>query len=187
VALTFDDGPNPTYTPQILNLLREYGIKATFCLIGVNVRNHPELVQRIVREGHTLCNHTWNHDLQLGTRSVAEIRSDLQRTNDEIHRAMPGAKISYFRHPGGNWTAAAVQVATELGMTPLHWAVDPRDWDRPGTDEIIHTVISQTRAGSIVLMHDGGGDRSQTVEACRTILPNLKSRFALIALPPRSA
>jgi peptidoglycan/xylan/chitin deacetylase (PgdA/CDA1 family) len=138
-----------------------------------------------VREGHALCNHTWSHDLTLGQKTDAEIRSDLQRTNDAIHLAVPGATISYFRHPGGNFTPRAVRIAAELGMTSIYWDVDPRDWSNPGAWAISQSVISRTRAGSIVLMHDGGGDRSQTVTACKTIFPNLKSRFRLIPLPPR--
>jgi len=188
VALTFDDGPSPDYTPQILDLLRTYGVKATFCVIGVNVRSHPDLVRAIVRDGHTLCNHTWAHDLNLGRRSAEEIRSDLERTNDEIHLAVPGAPITYFRHPGGNFTPAAVKIARELGMASIGWTVDPRDWDtgRQGpalTGRIVTVVERCTAPGAIVLSHDGGGDRRWTVEAYRTLLPWLSERFTLIALP----
>jgi peptidoglycan/xylan/chitin deacetylase (PgdA/CDA1 family) len=189
VALTFDDGPGP-YTPQILALLRTYGIKATFCLIGVKVAANPGLVQQIVREGHTLCNHTWRHDLHLGTRSPDQIRADLQRTNDEIHRAVPGATIRYFRHPGGNFTPAAIAVAHDLGMTSLGWNVDPSDWDgarhaygAPMINHVIAVVRHTVRPGSIVLSHDGGGDRGSTVAAYRTLLPYLKARYRLVALP----
>jgi peptidoglycan-N-acetylglucosamine deacetylase len=188
VALTFDDGPSPEYTPQILGLLRKYGVKATFCLIGVNVRSHPELVQAIVRDGHTLCNHTWSHDLNLGRRPPEEIRSDLQRTSDEIHAAVPGVPIRYFRHPGGNFTPAAVKIAREMGMVSIGWAVDPRDWEtgRQGpamTGHIVTTVERYATAGAIVLSHDGGGDRHWTVEAYQTLLPWLTQRFKLVAMP----
>lgn len=186
VALTFDDGPVWVYTEQILTLLREHGVKATFCVIGKMAASYPQRIQQIVRGGHTLCNHSWGHEMDLGKRSEAEIRSNLQRANDAIRAAAPGARITYFRHPGGHWTPRAIQVARELGMAPLHWEVDPRDWERPGAAAISERVISQTRAGSIVLLHDGGGDRSGTVEALRTILPTLKSRFALVPMPPRS-
>jgi peptidoglycan/xylan/chitin deacetylase (PgdA/CDA1 family) len=188
VALTFDDGPSPEYTPQILALLRKHGVKATFCLIGVNVRSHPDLVQAIVRDGHTLCNHTWSHDLNLGRRSPEEIRSDLRRTSDEIHAAVPGAPIKYFRHPGGNFTPAAVKIAREMGMTSIGWTVDPRDWEtgRQGsamTGHIVAAVERYTTAGAIVLSHDGGGDRHWTVEAYQTLLPWLAQRFKLVAMP----
>jgi peptidoglycan/xylan/chitin deacetylase (PgdA/CDA1 family) len=182
VALSFDDGPSPDWTPKVLDLLREQGIKATFCLIGTQVRAHPELVARIVREGHTLCDHSWQHDLNLGSRPEAEIRSDLTRTNAEIRRAVPGARIGYFRQPGGKWTPEEVKVAKELGMAPLGWAVDPQDWTRPGAKKIIERVTDNTQKGSIVLMHDGGGDRGQTLEACQTLIPRLKERFRLVSL-----
>jgi peptidoglycan-N-acetylglucosamine deacetylase len=190
VALTFDDGPDPTYTPQILGLLRQYHVKATFCLIGVNVRAHPELVQAIVQDGHTLCNHTWSHDLNLGKKSADVIRADMTRTNDEIRRAVPGAAIPYFRHPGGNFTKAAVAVAKELGMKSLDWTVDPRDWDTHAhavgpsmCNHIVQVLTTQTQPGSIILSHDGGGDRSSTMEAYRSILPALTQRFTLVAMP----
>jgi peptidoglycan/xylan/chitin deacetylase (PgdA/CDA1 family) len=191
VALTFDDGPGDQ-TMAILNLLRASGVKATFCLIGSNVREHPELVQAIVRDGHTLCNHTWLHDLQLGQRSTDVIRSDMQRTNDEIHRAVPGVAIKYFRHPGGAWTAAAVSVAEELGMTSIDWDVDPLDWDTgsygvgPGmVNHIIDSVKQGVQPGSIILSHDGGGDRTSTVAAYQTLLPYLlqERHLRLVPLP----
>jgi peptidoglycan/xylan/chitin deacetylase (PgdA/CDA1 family) len=184
VALTFDDGPDPRWTPEVLSLLRQYRIKATFCVIGVNVVEFPELVREIDAEGHTLCNHSWGHDLGLGNRSYSTILSDMQRTNDAIRAAAPRARISYFRHPGGAWTQAAVTAARSLGMNSLHWDVDPKDWLKPGARSISTTVVGSTVPGSIVLMHDGGGDRRGTADALRSILPNLVTRFPLVALPP---
>ncbi|WP_051366823.1 polysaccharide deacetylase family protein [Hamadaea tsunoensis] len=184
VALTFDDGPDPDWTPQVLDLLARYHVKATFCLIGVNVVQFPALVRRIVAEGHTICNHSWIHDIALGTRTPEWIQADLRRTSDAIHAAAPDAKISYYRQPGGAWTPGIVAIATRLGMTPLHWQVDPRDWMKPGTGSILSTILGDTHPGSIVLMHDGGGNRSQSVAALRTILPNFVARFHLEALPP---
>ncbi|MGR6322395.1 polysaccharide deacetylase family protein [Micromonospora soli] len=183
VALTFDDGPDPQYTPQVLALLNEYGVKATFCVVGQNAQEHPDLIQAIVAEGHTVCNHSWSHDVDLGSRSPDTIRADLLRTSDAIRAAVPNARIAYFRQPGGNWTHPVVSVAEELGMTPLHWAVDPTDWQLPGPQKIITTVLTETRPGSIVLMHDAGGDRSGTVAALHYLLPALLDRFQLEALP----
>lgn len=184
VALTFDDGPDPAWTPQVLELLRQYQIKATFCMIGINVEQFPDLVRQVVAEGHTLCNHSWSHDLRLGKRSPAWILADLSRTNDALHRAAPGAKISYYRQPGGIWTPGIVAAAASLGMSALHWQVDPQDWRKPAAGVISSTIIRNTRSGSIVLMHDGGGNRSHTIAALRSILPNLVGRFQLEALPP---
>lgn len=189
IALTFDDGPSP-FTAPILALLRQQGVKATFCLVGARVAVRPELVRRIVADGHTLCNHTWSHDLKLGTNPTDEIREDLARTNAEIRRAAPGASIKYFRHPGGNFTPRAVSVARQLGMTSIAWNVDPEDWDtktHPAgpemADHIVKFLQGNARPGAIVLAHDGGGDRSGTVAACRRLLPLLKEQYTLAALP----
>ncbi|MEU4551431.1 polysaccharide deacetylase family protein [Micromonospora violae] len=183
LALTFDDGPDPRYTPQVLALLNEYDVRATFCVVGENAQNHPDLIQSIVDAGHTLCNHSWHHDVGLGTRSADAIRSDLLRTNAAIRAAVPNAPIVWYRQPGGAWTYPVVSVARQLGMTPLHWSVDPSDWDVPGAGKITATVLDQAEPGSVVLLHDAGGNRQGTVEALRRILPDLTARFELEALP----
>ncbi|GAA1390859.1 hypothetical protein GCM10009661_82680 [Catellatospora chokoriensis] len=183
VALTFDDGPHPTWTPRVLAALRAKGVKATFCLVGTQVKAHPALVRQIVAEGHTLCNHSWNHEFKLGTWSDAKISSNMRATNNAIHEAAPGAPIRYFRHPGGNWTAAAVRVARSLGMSPLHWTVDPQDWRRPAASTIAGRVVKGTRAGGVVLLHDAGGDRSQTLAALPGIISGLRAKYRLIRLP----
>ncbi|GIG03019.1 polysaccharide deacetylase family protein [Catellatospora citrea] len=183
VALTFDDGPHPTWTPRVLAVLRARGVKATFCLVGTQVKAHPALVRQIVAEGHTLCNHSWNHEFKLGTWSEAKISSNMRATNNAIHEAVPGAPIRYFRHPGGNWTAAAVRVARSLGMSPLHWTVDPQDWRRPAASTISSRVVKGTRAGGVVLLHDAGGDRSQTLAALPGIISGLRAKYRLIRLP----
>jgi len=188
VALTFDDGPSAD-TPQLLAMLRQHNIKATFCVVGVAVQEFPQYVQEIVKDGHTLCNHTWKHDEKLGKKSADTIRADLQRTNDEIRKAVPDAQIKYFRHPGGNFTPAAVQIATELGMVSLGWTVDPSDWNikkwsgNQMTQHIITNVRNNTKPGAVILSHDGGGDRSATLAAYKTLLPELKQQFTLIAMP----
>ncbi|MET8120263.1 polysaccharide deacetylase family protein [Micromonospora sp. NPDC005189] len=183
LALTFDDGPDPRYTPQVLATLREYDVKATFCVVGENAQDHPDLIQAIVADGHTLCNHSWQHDVSLGNRSPDQIRADLRRTNAAIRAAVPDAPIVWYRQPGGAWTNPVVSVARQLGMTPLHWSVDPSDWELPGASKITATVVSQAEPGSVVLLHDAGGDRQGTVDALRRILPDLTARFALEALP----
>jgi peptidoglycan/xylan/chitin deacetylase (PgdA/CDA1 family) len=182
VALTFDDGPDPRWTPQILDQLRAAHVTATFCLIGKQAKRYPELVARIVREGHQLCNHSWRHDLDLGRRPAAEIKADLERTNRAIRAAVPDAEITWFRQPGGRWTEEDVAVARKLGMRPLHWNVDPQDWNHANKKTIIKRVEAAVRPGSIVLMHDGGGDRSQTMAACRQLIPELKQRYGISRL-----
>ncbi|MET8349763.1 MULTISPECIES: polysaccharide deacetylase family protein [unclassified Micromonospora] len=183
LALTFDDGPDPRYTPQVLATLREFDVKATFCVVGENAQDHPDLIQAIVADGHTLCNHSWHHDVTLGNRSADMIRADLSRTNEAIRAAVPDAPIVWYRQPGGAWTYPVVSVAQQLGMTPLHWSVDPSDWEAPGAGKIAASVVTQVEPGSVVLLHDAGGDRQGTVDALRRILPDLTQRFELEALP----
>jgi peptidoglycan/xylan/chitin deacetylase (PgdA/CDA1 family) len=182
VALTFDDGPG-AYTDNILDLLAKYHVKATFCIIGEQVHTYAAQIRRMVAEGHTLCNHTWDHDEKLRNHDDAYIRNELVRTNDAIQAVAPGAKIEYFRNPGGAFGPNTVRIAESLGMKPMMWNVDPSDWKTPGTGAIISNVKSHTHAGSIILSHDGGGDRTQTVAAYSTLLPWLRSHFKLIAMP----
>jgi peptidoglycan/xylan/chitin deacetylase (PgdA/CDA1 family) len=188
VALTFDDGPDPVQTPALLKLLAQQRVHATFCVVGKNVRKYPALVRQIVAGGHTLCNHTWDHDLKLGKRPAAKITDDLRRTNDAIRQASPQAKIRYFRAPGGNFTPRLVGVAKKLGMISIHWKVDPRDWEHPKgetaakhREQLIWRVDEYTRQGAIVLSHDYR--QPDTVAAYRTLLPRLRHRFQLIGLP----
>jgi peptidoglycan/xylan/chitin deacetylase (PgdA/CDA1 family) len=188
VALTFDDGPDPIQTPKILKLLKQHHVHATFCLVGQNVKRHPELVRAIVAGGNTLCDHTWNHSLTIGKKPAAAIRADLQRTKSAILKAAPGAKVEYFRAPGGNFTPRLVSVAKSMGMTSLYWKVDPRDWDHPKGEthaahrqRVISTVERHVGKGAIVLSHDFG--QPDTIAAYRTLLPWLKKRYQLIAMP----
>jgi peptidoglycan/xylan/chitin deacetylase (PgdA/CDA1 family) len=188
VALTFDDGPDPATTPQLLKMLARQRVHATFCLVGKNVQKHPDLVRKIVAGGHTLCDHTWNHSLTLGKQPAAKIKADLARTNAAIRRAAPNAKIKYFRAPGGNFTPRLVGIARQLGMTSIYWRVDPRDWDHPKGEtaaqhrsRVIWRVEHNTHQGAIVLSHDYA--QPDTVAAYRTLLPWLDKRFQLTALP----
>ena len=189
IALTFDDGPDPVNTPLMLDVLRRCGVKATFCVVGYKAAMFPDVIRRMVSEGHTLCNHSWQHNTQLGTYDRDSIRQDLQRTNDAIHRIVPDVRVSYFRAPGGLWTADYATVAHQLGMTPLDWDVDPKDWNLPmyGTGKamtlhIVSWVESHVRPGSIVLSHDY--QKPATTAAYRILLPWLTARFKLIPLPP---
>ncbi|WP_457028522.1 polysaccharide deacetylase family protein [Kitasatospora sp. P5_F3] len=171
VALTLDDGPDPTHTPAVLALLRKYGIRATFFLVGENAAEHPALVREIAGEGHHLANHTWTHP-DLRHLSETRVRDELERTSDLL-QAAAGKPLTWFRAPGGDWSPVALRTCSELGMRPMAWSVDPRDWARPGISLITDRVLKAVQPGSIVLNHDGGGDRSQTIEALRTYLPVL--------------
>ena len=169
LALTFDDGPDPTWTPRVLRLLARAHVHATFCVIGRQAARHPELIRAIVKGGNTLCNHTWSHDEQLGRRSPARMRSEIARTQEAVRRAVGFVPV-LFRMPGGMWTPSVEREARLQGLTPLMWTVDPRDWTRPTPKRIIAGVVRPLRPGSIVLLHDGGGDRMRTLQAVQWLL-----------------
>jgi peptidoglycan/xylan/chitin deacetylase (PgdA/CDA1 family) len=181
VALTFDDGPGP-YTSQVLDVLDRYNVKATFCLIGRQIPDYQSVVERMIDDGMTLCDHSWDHDEAIGTHTPQYVAADLQKTIDAVHRIDSRAQMTYFRNPGGNFTTSTVRVSELLGMRPLYWTVDTNDWRRPGVPAIEKSLMT-ARRGSIVLMHDAGGDRTKTVAALANLLPVLKQRFHLIALP----
>ncbi|WP_354640194.1 polysaccharide deacetylase family protein [Kitasatospora camelliae] len=171
VALTLDDGPDPTHTPTVLKILHDYGIRATFFLVGENVSAHRSLVTDIAQQGHHIANHTWSHP-DLRQLSATAVRDQLERTSDLLQE-LTGKPPTWFRAPGGDFSNNALSACADLGMRPMGWSVDPRDWARPGTAKITSRVLEEIGPGSIVLNHDGGGDRSQTVAALKTYLPVL--------------
>jgi membrane peptidoglycan carboxypeptidase len=170
LALTFDDGPSE-YTPQVLDLLAEYHIKATFCMVGENVSWYPDTVRRIVADGHRLCNHSMHHD-DLGLLSPAAGKADIQGDDAQIERAAPGSVVTYYRAPYGDFGPTA-KIATQLGHTPLGWLVDPDDWKLPGAEVIAQRIEEQLTPRAVVLVHDGGGDRRQTIDALKILIPRL--------------
>lgn len=184
VALTFDDGPHPGQTPQVLDLLAEHHAVATFCMIGEQVRLHPDVVRQVVDAGMRLCNHTVHHDEQLARHPPAAIDEELTDASAALRDAAgTDVAIRYFRAPGGNWTRPMRNIAARQGMRPLGWSVDPRDWTRPGAAKIVSAVEKSVRPGSVVLMHDGGGVRDQTVAALRTLLPWLEDQGYRFTFP----
>jgi len=183
VSLTFDDGPNPPDTLRLLDVLRRRHVRAVFCLWGDHVREHPEVVRRIAAEGHVLCNHSLHHD-DLSALTPEQIRADLVETSTLIRRAVPHARIPYFRAPYGSW-GQSPQVAAELGMQPLGWRLAITDWEPPGTDVLVQRLRDGITPGAVVLLHDGGGDRSQTVAAVDRIIPELRAEGWRFTLPRR--
>jgi peptidoglycan-N-acetylglucosamine deacetylase len=159
-------------------------VKATFCVIGAYAEAYPELIADIVHDGHAMCNHSWFHEFDLGTRSTEEIKANLQRTNDAIQKAAPGAPVAYFRHPGGMWTERAIAAAADLGMESLHWSVDPSDWDKHKGEAYIRDHVKvKTEEGGIVLLHDGGGNQKDMYGALKSILKEFDRRgYVLVAL-----
>lgn len=183
VSLTFDDGPNPADTLSLLDVLRRRHVKAVFCLVGDQVRAHPEVVRRIAAHGHVLCNHSLHHD-DLSVLTPEQIRADLARTSALIRRAVPHARIPYFRAPYGSW-GQSPQVSAALGMQPLGWRLAIADWEPPGTDVLVQRLRDGITPGAVVLMHDGGGDRSQTVAAVDRVIPELRAQGWRFTLPLR--
>ncbi|MFD9595550.1 polysaccharide deacetylase family protein [Kitasatospora sp. NPDC059973] len=182
VALTIDDGPDPRHTPTVLALLEQYRIRATFFLIGENAVQYPDLVREIAARGHHIANHTWTH-ADLRSLSDAKIKDELERTSDLLNKAT-GKPPTWFRAPGGDWSTSSLKIAADLGMRNMAWSVDPRDWARPGTAVITDRILKDVRPGAIVLNHDGGGDRSQTVAALKTYLPVLIDSGYYFTAPP---
>ena len=181
VSFTFDDGPNPADTLRLLDVLRHRRVRAVFCLVGDQVRAHPEVVRRIAAGGHVLCNHSLHHD-DLGPLTPEQIRADLTETSALIRQAVPDARIPYFRAPYGSW-GQSPQVAAALGMQPLGWRLAISDWEPPGTDVLVQRLRDGITPGAVVLMHDGGGDRSQTVAAVDRIIPELRAQGWRFTLP----
>jgi peptidoglycan-N-acetylglucosamine deacetylase len=171
IALTLDDGPDPEWTPRMLSLLAHYRVRATFSVIGRQAAAHPGLVAEVAAAGHVVANHTYTH-ANLRTLIPAKVELEISRATDAIERAA-GRRPTLFRAPGGEWSSEALAVCAREGLRPLDWSVDPRDWSRPGTQRIAEVILSQTGPGSIILEHDGGGDRRQTWEALSVVLPRL--------------
>ncbi|KAB2350960.1 polysaccharide deacetylase family protein [Actinomadura rudentiformis] len=174
IALTIDDGPHPLYTPQVLDVLAEHEVRATFFIIGEQVIEYPKLTRRIADAGHQVCNHTMTHPLSLGRLSTKKVRQEIVEAHDRIAQST-GIVPTFFRAPGGNWSKATLDIIGEHGMLPVDWAVDPQDWRRPGVGSIRRGLL-KCGSGDILLCHDGGGDRSQTVKALRGAIPKLKKR-----------
>ncbi|MFJ4846388.1 polysaccharide deacetylase family protein [Streptomyces sp. NPDC088733] len=186
VALTFDDGPDPTWTPKVLQVLAAHHAKATFCEIGPNAAAHPDLVKRISAAGHRLCDHSVHHDEAQSGKSAAYNRHEILDAQQEISRAAGhGDRVWYYRAPGGDFSPAIRAIAAGHGLRPLGWTVDSEDWRRPGVDSILKNVNSELKPGGIILMHDGGGDRSQTVQALETLLDRLDAAGYTYTFPGR--
>jgi peptidoglycan-N-acetylglucosamine deacetylase len=171
IALTIDDGPSPVYTPQVLRLLARYRVTAAFSMIGIEAQAHPAVAREVADAGHLITNHTWTH-LNLAWLSPAAVTEQMSRGTDAIHAAT-GRVPDLFRAPYGAWSPFVLSQCARTGLAPLGWSVDPRDWSRPGVASIVANIMRNTRTGSIILEHDGGGDRSQTVAALKIVIPRL--------------
>lgn len=183
MVLTFDDGPDPRYTPSILKTLREYDVPAMFFVCGKTAAAAKHLLAEMADDGHVVGNHTWTHPLLTELRRP-RIRSEIERTCDVIEDAY-GARPQWFRAPYGAWNRSVFQIGADLGMEPVAWTVDSLDWTTPGTGAVVRRVEHGAAPGVIVLSHDAGGDRSQTVRALRDYLPRLLDRGYHFTVPRR--
>lgn len=176
VYLTFDDGPHPTWTPKMLAVLRKYGVRAVFFEIGQNVATYPSVTRSLRTYGNLIGNHTWSHpDLTL--LSNTGVTSQLNRMESAL-----GYRPRCVRPPYGATNSRIATIIADRGQRQILWTVDPRDWSRPGTWTIVNRVLANVGPGSRILLHDGGGDRSQTVAAVDILIPKLRARGYVIGL-----
>ncbi|NJL65980.1 MAG: polysaccharide deacetylase family protein [Microcoleus sp. SM1_3_4] len=180
IALTFDDGPWPRTTEQILDILKKNNIKATFFWVGRYLQAFPELGKKVAAADHAIGNHTWNHQYhQYNYRGAAR---EIDRTTSLIQE-VTGVKTSMFRPPGGILTNGLVNYAQKNNYATIMWSADSLDW-RSSTQSLMENVMRQANSGGIVLMHDGGGDRSRTVQALPKIISRLrKEGYRFVTVP----
>jgi peptidoglycan/xylan/chitin deacetylase (PgdA/CDA1 family) len=182
IYLTFDDGPDPRWTPEVLRALEEFGAEATFFVVGTLADRYPDLVASAASQGHAVGIHGYSHT-DLGTLSPPEITAELAAARAVVE-ATTGRPVVCMRPPYGTSAPVVRDVAASMQLDYWMWTVDPWDWKRPGALTISSRVIGSARPGSVVLLHDGGGDRSQTVAALRTILSSLTARGYIFARLP---
>ena len=172
IALTFDDGPGP-YTPQVLSVLEEYHVPATFFEIGENIVQYPQYTQLVASAGYPVENHTWTHP-DLSTIPVSQFPYQIDQTQNEI-RVLTGDTPSCVRPPYDAWDTTVLDQIAVRGLTTMSYSIDPRDWTIPGVQAIVDGVVGAAFPGAVVDMHDGGGNRSETVEALPEIITDLEA------------
>lgn len=174
VAFTFDDGPNPEYTPQILAVLDKYHVRATFFMAGEMAQQYPEVVRLVAEQGHDVGNHTMTHPEAPKVNSQ-RLRQEVQGAAQLLER-ISGKRIHYFRPPYGYFDVAYFQACRDNNMDVVLWSIVPRDWEQPPAEVLVRRVVAEIRPGAIVLLHDGGGDRRQTVKALPLIIEAIQAR-----------
>lgn len=182
VALTFDDGPHPRYTPKILDILAENDARATFFVIGKNLEHYGDIAERAVREGHEIGNHTYSHPT-LFQLDDGEILYEILK-NEAIIEEKTGYMPTLFRPPEGYCTTAIERVAKNAGSDVVLWSVDTRDWSGIASARIVSHVMENVRPGSIILFHDYIAENSPTPAALKEILPRLRAagyRFVTVS------
>ncbi|SEG74600.1 polysaccharide deacetylase family protein [Paenibacillus sp. UNC499MF] len=186
IALTFDDGPDLKYTPQVLDILKKHQVKATFFVIGSRARAHPEMIGRMVREGHVVGNHSYSHPF-MPKLSASEFSSQIMRTQDII-KQLAGYTPRLVRPPYGAINEEQVRWMSDHRLLVINWDVDSLDWKGLSGKQVYHNIIDNARAGSIILQHSAGGndkhDLSGTVSALPDLIRSLKSSgYKLVTVP----
>ncbi len=173
IALTFDDGPSP-YTPAVLSVLEQYHVPATFFEIGEEVANYPQYAQLVTRAGYPVENHTWSHP-DLTTLPAASVGAQVDMAQNEI-RDVTGTTPQCVRPPDNAWNATVLGEIGQRGLTTMSYSIDPKDWTLPGVGAIVQAVVGSAFPGAVVDMHDGGGNRSETVAALPQIITELRAQ-----------
>jgi peptidoglycan/xylan/chitin deacetylase (PgdA/CDA1 family) len=184
IALTFDDGPWPD-TPQFLATLEREHVVATFFEVGIHIPTYGEggrIERRMLADGDMIGDHTWNHVDVAGGGPLAQ--TQIAQTAAEIRKVTGGFEPCLFRAPGGAVGPALISLARSMGFTTIQWDIDPRDWALPGADAIYNNVIANARPGAIVLQHDGGGNRSETLAALPREIDTLRREgYSFVTIP----
>lgn len=176
-ALTFDDGPDPIDSPAVLDILKEKKVRATFFVLGQAAQSNPMILKRLVKEGHEIGNHSFNHDYQ--QRHLVE---GMNQTDREVFVAT-GNHTYFYRPPGGLVSKNQLDTIKKSGYMVALWSVDSKDWTNPGVNKIVNNVVKNVFPGAIILMHDGGYHRIQTVQALRPIIEALQNQgYRLVTL-----
>ncbi len=171
IALTFDDGPHPKITPKILDVLDEFGIKATFFVIGVNIDNYPAPLIRAVKEGHEIGNHTNSHSI-LKSMNKSYIREEIEACKEKVYD-LTGYNVNLIRPPCGMYDDKMIDIARSNGDKIILWNIDTNDWAHFSTQRIVETVKNSVKGGDIILFHDYVSGENYTVEALKIIIPLL--------------
>jgi peptidoglycan/xylan/chitin deacetylase (PgdA/CDA1 family) len=180
IALTFDDGPGP-YTPQVLSVLERYQVPATFFEVGEEVAAYPQYSKMVAAAGFPVEDHTWSHP-DLTTIPASSVAAQIDMTQAEI-KAVTGTTPQCVRPPYDAWNATVLSQIAALGLTTMSYSVDPRDWSLPGVQAIVNRVVGAATPGAVVDMHDGGGDRSETVAGLPKIIAQLRAMgYAFVSI-----
>ena len=174
IALTFDDGPHPTLTPRILEILEKYGVRATFFMVGQNVINYPDAARAVVAAGHEIGNHTFSHRVMTGL-CEGDLAREMELCEDVLEELCE-YRPHLFRPPQGAICDEVLRCSEDGDYRLVLWSLDTRDWENKNAEEIVRTVTEHIRPGDIILMHDYIGRKSKTPEALEALLPELLRR-----------